>query len=787
MNPLSPFAYCRRHKRRAGLLASLIAMATLGLYILVAVLDTFPMRAQFSYLTRVSRVYPAAGHALSLDVASQLRIEPDVARVIPSYGLDIWQPILIGTDQVRVLGVTGEDAQVLVDTFDVRLKDGRWFKPNTNEVVLVKETVQALGLELGDQIDRTVDDYAFRSIPAPLVLVGILEGDATSGAEASVRVGLASFGYFESHEQFSPSSVELLVVPRADRKDVVDDYLENEFLSTNTEVETFRGVAELASTAQTGLHVIFGVLNSIVAVAVALVVGVINRIALARRLREFGLLHALGRRKMWLVGRLTGETATVALSGWAIGLALAGLILNALKTGLYRSMGMELNLGNLAPLWFVVPIPLAVILFTAWGAMRVFARFDAVAIVERGKLSLETGDKRQVVGRSQNKPLSAGTFYRRHRRRAITLVLGTTLMVLAVAFPVFLTSTVTGAMRPYLEYLRYVAEVAPVGGEGVDPYVTAQIREHPDVARVVPMMPLALYVDIPPLSGTEVNVWGVAEADLSLLMSRFGVELTAGRLPRPESHEVVLSEALALNRDLDVGDAIGGTANEETGAAASTYDGIPVEMEVVGLLSTGDLWLGFASYEYLEGHELTASWPVHLLVVPVEGRKTNLDGWLEERVASAETGVTTYDMEQRHHHEMTRQIVALFAVLEAVIALVAAGALATLNFIFFEQRGDEFGILNALGRSRVWLVLRSVRETGSTVLLAWLIGGAVYVLVLIYVQATIYTPKGLSLDLLDPTPWLFTLPIPLVIVGAGAGMTSWVVSKLDPVSVIEKR
>jgi hypothetical protein len=72
-------------------------------------------------------------------------------------------------------------------------------------------------------------------------------------------------------------------------------------------------------------------------------------------------------------------------------------------------------------------------------------------------------------------------------------------------------------------------------------------------------------------------------------------------------------------------------------------------------------------------------------------------------------------------------------------------------------------------------------------MLAWLIGAAVYGLLLVYVQAAIYTPKGLSLDLLNATPWLFTLPIPLVIGGVGAGMTSWVLSKLDPVSVIEKR
>jgi ABC-type lipoprotein release transport system permease subunit len=787
MNPLSPFTYFRRHKRKALLLASLITMATVGLYILVAVLDTLPMRAQYSYLTRVSRVYPAAGGSLDPAVVSRLRVHPDVAHVVPNYGLDIWQPILVGSDQVRVSGVYESDVEGLMDAFDLRLKEGRLFTPRTNEIVLVKEAVQALGLRLGDQIDRSVDEYSYSAIPSPLVLVGILEGDPAAGSDSSVRVGFVSYEYFESHEQFASSSADWLVIPREDRKEAVDDLLENEILSTSTEVETFREIAGLASTAQTGLHVTFGILNSIVAVAVALVVGVINRIALARRLGECGLLHALGRRKTWLVRRLTLETAAVAVSGWVIGLLLAALILNSLKTGPYRSMGMDLDLSNPAPFWFVVPIPLAVIAFSAWGAMRVFSRFDAVSIVERGKLSMEEDGKRQVAQRSANKPLAARTFYRRHRRRAITLVLGTTLMVLAVAFPVFLTSTVTSAVRPYFAYLRFTAEVSPVSRDAVDPGVTAQIKRHPDVTRVVPVMPLELYVDIPPLSGTGINIWGVTEEHLPHLMSKFDVDLIEGRLPRARSNEVVLSEALALNRGLQVGDVIGGAARDETEPAASAYDGIPTEMEVVGLLSSGDLWLGFASYEYLNSHEMTASWPVHLLVVPAEGHKAAVDAWLEESVASAQTEVKTYATEQSYHQELTWRLVLVFAVLEGIIALVAAVALATLNFIFFEQRRQEFGILNALGRSRVWLVLRSVRETGSTVALAWLIGAAVYGLLLLYVQANIYTPKGLNLDLLDPTPWLFTLPIPLVVVGVGAGMTFWIVSKLDPVSIIEKR
>ena len=100
--------------------------------------------------------------------------------------------------------------------------------------------------------------------------------------------------------------------------------------------------------------------------------------------------------------------------------------------------------------------------------------------------------------------------------------------------------------------------------------------------------------------------------------------------------------------------------------------------------------------------------------------------------------------------------------------IVAAIAVATMNYIFFTQRREEFGVLHAIGRSRPWLVFRTVKETGSTVGLAWLIGAVVCLLGLIGFQALVYTPKGLNLDLFNLMPWLFTLPIPLVVVLIGA-------------------
>jgi hypothetical protein len=132
-------------------------------------------------------------------------------------------------------------------------------------------------------------------------------------------------------------------------------------------------------------------------------------------------------------------------------------------------------------------------------------------------------------------------------------------------------------------------------------------------------------------------------------------------------------------------------------------------------------------------------------------------------------------------------LVTLFVAVESIIAIIAAVALAALNHIFFAQRREEFGILYAIGRSRPWLVFRTFRETGSAVGLAWLLGATVCMAGLLVAQDAIYGPRGLSLNLANLTPWLFTLPIPLVVIAVSSGTIGRMLRKLDPVATIERR
>jgi len=257
-----------------------------------------------------------------------------------------------------------------------------------------------------------------------------------------------------------------------------------------------------------------------------------------------------------------------------------------------------------------------------------------------------------------------------------------------------------------------------------------------------------------------------------------------GRLPQPRSNEIVLSAAIAANRDLHVGDVIGG---ETDGDDTLVVDDMPTEMIVAGILSPDRPWVGFASYEYLRSHELTSSRGPRLLIIPHEGQKQTLDSWLEESVDSTQTRIITYGIEEREYREMTTSIVLTFAALECMIAAVAAVALTTLNHIFFTQRQEEFGILNAVGRSRRWLVLRTVKEMVSVVGVAWVVGAALCGIGLLGMQNLFYGPRGLTLDFFSPTPWLLTLPIPLAVALTSVGTIAWMLFRLDPVAVVERR
>jgi ABC-type lipoprotein release transport system permease subunit len=505
-------------------------------------------------------------------------------------------------------------------------------------------------------------------------------------------------------------------------------------------------------------------------------------------------LHADCRNSVCSTLRGTTDTGV----GWGSGLLLSVTASALLNTTLVTAESV-INLASPVPLLFTLPIPLAVVGWVGVSVYRVLNRLDTVTITERGKLSMEQQESSHGAlsreARSPHNPLSSWTFYLRHRLRSMALLVATGLMVLGVAFPPFILTMVGDSMWPaVLNYSTHASIVSPAPSyQAVDPAVLAQIRAHPAVAHVIPVKALSMMVSVVAFEGPY-PVYGVREGDMQTLLDVYGLHLGEGVLPQPRSSQIVLTCALARNRGLSVGDAVGKPIYER--------DGIPTEMAVVGLLDSpapqlaereeypvpdAPRWAGFVPYEFVENHERYSAAPMHALVMPVEGREAEVETWLEKSIASPQVDVETFGTSYRLWRGLTQMGAFVLAISESILAVVAALALAILNTIFCTQRRDEFGILHAVGHSRAGLVVRTVRESIGIAGAAWLIGAACCLAFLLSAQAIVYVPRGLSLDLTNPTPWLFTLPIPIAVVAASAGTISWALSRLDPVIVIERR
>lgn len=810
MNPLSPLTNYRRHKRSALLLIGVVALVTLGIHMMVSVTDSLVEYALYRlhYLTRLSHVSAEGG--LDPEIIAQIRAHPDVAHVIPENGVDIGVPSVGIPLLFPALGVTEADLPVVMAACDLRLKEGRLVKPRAAEIVLSEELAHALDLRIGDQISRATDELYYGAFVTELTVVGILKsipsttfGTGPSDIAPSVRAAFVSYEYIDSHELYGPRLPGLLVIPHQGRKTAVDDFLEtlvaNPGGSPHIHLKTYEGEAEFLTRAQLGGYGFYGLVDCLVAGTATLVVAAVNQISITRRLPELGLLHALGYRKRHLTRRLVLEVAAVAGSGWGAGLALSLLLSAWLNNSFYAPKGWALNPSSLASLLFTIPIPLAAVAFTGLGINRTLNRLDAVAIIERGKLSTEAGQRQPVIKRCSPRPLSFFTFYERHRRRGLMLFFAIVLMVLGAAFPAFFTATYNDGNVPLtFSYLRHASIVSPAQVYGaVDPEAVAQIRAHPATACVAPAKPLSLMVSASAAIFGEIGmpIYAVREDDLRILMDAYGMHLGDGRLPHPRSNEIVLSSAVALNRGVRVGDKVGQPVYER--------DGMLTEMVVVGILepdrsqsrseqasgpfSYAPQWLGFAPYDYVEGHERYAAVPTHFLVAPVAGREAELEAWLEENVDSPQVAVETFNKSYQFVRGVERDMFLFFAIAEAIVAVAAAVALAALHYIFFVQRQEEFGVLHAIGYSRTWLVLRTLRESVSVVSVAWVIGAALCATSLLYAQANVYAPKGMRINLYNPWPWLFTLPIPLAVVAASAATIAWALSRLDPVSIVERR
>jgi putative ABC transport system permease protein/lipoprotein-releasing system permease protein len=255
------------------------------------------------------------------------------------------------------------------------------------------------------------------------------------------------------------------------------------------------------------------------------------------------------------------------------------------------------------------------------------------------------------------------------------------------------------------------------------------------------------------------------------------VSLVSGRLPEEGQPEAVVSEEVARNLGLKVGDILLKPDSEDAYA--------PVPVRLVGLLR-GESWVGMTSKSFVDFHS-PFTWQGYLAFAKTPAEQTKLGVAMQKVVDMSRARVWPFSYIIKETQSSLANLYLVLSILIGIVVFTISFVCGLLANIYFTQRLPEIATLSAIGYTRRALLWRAGMETLLYCVLGWLIGCLVTILLLATLKTTLLTPRGLMLDAFDPFAYLFTIPLPITITLFAQLTIAIRLARLDPVSIIERR
>ncbi len=256
--------------------------------------------------------------------------------------------------------------------------EGRMPRENTNEIILSKNILLNKGLSVGDEIGSFVDKD--ESLYGQFKIVGSLSDKYVSG-------GFGNLTYMQQFSQQNPDlAQDLILIQPVKGK----EYELHQRLVKLVETEpglvlwTQYNYADFLAQNYSIYNQIKVVITLVVSIVIALSVGLLQIIFFSQRMREFGLLSAIGYGKLYIIKKSNFELFGMTLVAWITGLIFTQLIFNMLNETIMEAKGLDvLTIFDLDTMIYSLPIPLAVVSFSMLTMVWNLLKMDSIQVIEK--------------------------------------------------------------------------------------------------------------------------------------------------------------------------------------------------------------------------------------------------------------------------------------------------------------------------------------------------------------------------------------------------------------------
>lgn len=375
-------------------------------------------------------------------------------------------------------------------------------------------------------------------------------------------------------------------------------------------------------------------------------------------------------------------------------------------------------------------------------------------------------------------PLHPLLYLRRNPGRTAPLIFVIMLAVMLVACVVTIVGSIQLTIFTLYGYNQFLTGLTPRNALDLEEAQLQRIRQLPELGSLYPAH--SYQVLIKTIFGKmPFPIFGLSPQGRKTLLERCHVRLIAGRLPNEGMPEATISDDVARNLHAKLGSIIA--------QPNSLDDYAPVPIRLVGLLH-GPVWIGLTSKSEVDKTApFTFTGYLAFAPTPSQIAQRRLDAAIERVVDHTQVRVWRFaDLV----HETESALSNLYLILNVVIGLIIfaiAFVCGLLSNIYFAQRLPETAMLAAIGYSRPVLLKRALGEVALLCFCGWLMGALLTLGTLWCIRTIFLAPKGLLLNLLDPIAFVFTLPLPITIALFALATIAYRLTRLDPVSIIERR
>lgn len=369
------------------------------------------------------------------------------------------------------------------------------------------------------------------------------------------------------------------------------------------------------------------------------------------------------------------------------------------------------------------------------------------------------------------KPLSFIKYFNNNMKRSLVIMVALILSIfMIIIFQMVIYSVTEAGRLGDVGVSDYVTKVFPKAEGRIDESVVKDMQSNPEVEKIMLMNQQDM--DYNHFFGAcNIGVFSVRDVNVKYVLDKLGLKLKEGRMPIAGKNEILLDWRLVNNKNKKLGDYIGKELNQQ--------EKLPGKYKIVGTLE-GKCIIGLIPLEENKALSLNS-----LFIFPKYGQLKEINQEIK-KVSLDKATFWSKEKADNNYNVTQKSINNLFGIMSMAIIFVMSFASGNSSYAQYFSRRHEFGILQSIGYTRGEILLRTAKEMALLNLIG-LAGGIILGLITgLILDQVFFIPHGYPFILIQPDGLIEVFTIPLCTALFGLIPVGWLLSKIDPMTVIEK-